>query len=245
MSCTRPITAYADQITALMPRGRVWPEAGGPVWAALMRALAPELARLDQRACDLIEEADPRTCRETLTDWERVLGLPDPCSPGDATFEERRRAVITKLRMEGGASRQYFIDLAAALGFAISITEHQPLICGRYRCGHQAERRPVGSPLMRFIWRVSIAGRRLRWFRCGDGSRTGTDPHVRIQFADELECIFEALKPAHTRIVFDYVGGPSTGDFSADFSADFLGGGGAAAPGAGDFSADFNDDFGG
>lgn len=218
MTPLRPIAAYAEALARLMPRGRVWPEAGGRVWGELLAALAPELRRTDARTAKLIEEADPRTTTEGLEDWERVLGLPDPCSPGDATFTERRDAVAALLRMEGGASPAYFIGLAAALGHPVTITEHRPFICGLSPSGHQAAARPIGSPLMRFWWRVTVANRRVRWFQVGfGGSRAGRDSHVSIEFAEALECIFARLKPAQTRLSFSY---PSR-DFSFDFSSDF------------------------
>ena len=40
----------------------------------------------------------------------------------------------------------------------------------------------------------------LIWFRTGSGGgQTGVDPHLRIGRADDLECLLERWKPAHTR----------------------------------------------
>jgi len=63
----------------------------------------------------------------------------------------------------------------------------------------------IGPPEMRFLWTVTIPGRRLTWFRSGSGE-AGTDPHLQIATADDIECIFKKLKPAHTVLFFDYTG---------------------------------------
>jgi hypothetical protein len=59
-----------------------------------------------------------------LTDWERLPGLPDCCDAGIAqTLQQRRAAVVEKLYIMGGNSPQYFIDMMARRGIAITIDE--------------------------------------------------------------------------------------------------------------------------
>ncbi|MEM1299393.1 MAG: putative phage tail protein [Pseudomonadota bacterium] len=201
----RDLSAYAGALTRLMPRGGAWPGTGGPVWQSLMTALGAEGQRCDTRALQLLDEADPRTCAETLKDWERVLGLPDDCAPANQTFVERRDAVIALLRSTGGMSIAFFTALATDRGYEIEITEHRPFICGRSPCGHQNARRETGSPTIRLFWTVSLKTTRNVWFRVGTGGgRVGEDSHVSMTRADEIECLFERLKSAHTTIVWDY-----------------------------------------
>lgn len=205
MSLIRTIDDYADAVAKVLPRGRAWPEARGPVWLSLLRSLAPELHRTDTRMVQLIEEADPRTCVETLEDWERVLGLPDPCAPENFTFDERRNAVIAQLRARGGASVEYFTGLAADRGYEVEIAEHRPFTCGRSRCGRADPPERVGPPTMRHVWSVALRTPRLTRFRCGNPqSRCGRDPLLRIERAEEIECLFDRLKPAHSTVVYDY-----------------------------------------
>lgn len=199
----RDPSAYAGALTRLMPRGGAWPITGGVVWQGLMTALGLEGRRCDERALQLLDEADPRTCAETLEDWERVLGLPDDCAPANQTFTERRDAVIALLRSTGGATIAFFTALAADRGYVVEITEHRPFICGRSPCGHQSTRQQTGSPRIRVVWTVALKTTRNFWFRTGLG-RVGQDPHVSITRANEIECLFERLKPAQTRIVWDY-----------------------------------------
>lgn len=70
---------YQSQLLELLPLGAVWPRDLDTGLAKLLLAKADEFARVDGRADQLIEEADPRTTSEMLSDWERVVGLPDEC----------------------------------------------------------------------------------------------------------------------------------------------------------------------
>jgi uncharacterized protein YmfQ (DUF2313 family) len=70
-----------------------------------------------------------------LPDWERNWGLPDPCYTEPTTIHDRQLALVQRMTMQGGQSRQFFIDLATALGYSISISEYRPFMVGIDRCG--------------------------------------------------------------------------------------------------------------
>ncbi|MCA1452827.1 DUF2313 domain-containing protein [Bradyrhizobium sp. BRP22] len=64
-----------------------------------------------------------------------------------------------------------------------------------------------GPPETRYYWTVHVHQGSLTWFRCGNGGgQTGIDPHLRIGIADDLECLLQRWKPAHTHLIFDYSG---------------------------------------
>jgi uncharacterized protein YmfQ (DUF2313 family) len=177
----------------------------GPAWPAdddQLRALADGLARAHGRALVLQEEeADPRSTSEMLAGWERNAGLPDPCSPAGQTTPERQAALVERLTARGGQSRAYFIGIAAALGYAVEIAEFRPFVAGRNRIGD-----PLNGPAeVRACWRVSVGAARIAQFRSGAG-RAGADRLGRIRRAEDLECIFRRLAPAHTTLIFDYLG---------------------------------------
>jgi uncharacterized protein YmfQ (DUF2313 family) len=92
----------------------------------------------------------------------------------------------------------------------------------------------LGPPSNRFYWTVHVIRTKLVWFRCGtgecgvdphviigkiaaplvwfrvgeSGGQCGIDPHLRITPYNELECLLERWKPAHTKILWDYsIGG--------------------------------------
>lgn len=61
----------------------------------------------------------------------------------------------------------------------------------------------LGPPENRYYWTVHTYTAKLQWFRCGSG-QCGVDPHLIIGRAEDLECILDRWKPAHTQIVYDY-----------------------------------------
>ncbi|MGY8661759.1 putative phage tail protein [Bradyrhizobium sp. UFLA05-109] len=63
----------------------------------------------------------------------------------------------------------------------------------------------LGPPENRYYWTVHVHQADLHWFRCASG-QCGVDPHLRIGRAQDLECILDRWKPAHTEIVYDYSG---------------------------------------
>lgn len=156
-----------------------------------------EGAQLDAaqaRAEQLLREEYPDLSVELLPAWERVCGL----IPGaEDTIKSRQDRVIRKLRERGGLSREYFIALAAAMGWTITIEELQPFMSGIGRAGDV-----LYVPGVRFIWRVSISGQPLYYFRSGQSA--AGERLLWWPLATELENLLQDLKPAHTYIIFDY-----------------------------------------
>ncbi|MGE0022122.1 MAG: YmfQ family protein [Hyphomicrobium sp.] len=223
----RDAEAFTHALLASLPLGEIWQRVLGSTLVRVVHALAAVVGRWATRVGTfLIAEAFPPHSFLLLPDWERVLGLPEPCFPAAQTLEERRLQVREKLgRRPGGQNRPYFISLANRLGYheygpspyqlqlqvaatvgkqkQIRIREFQPFMFGVSRLGDARWR--LAPPEMRFTWVVRVPGRRLSWFRFGE-SCLGQDPHVRIRRAEDLECVFRNFKPAHTVLVFDYEG---------------------------------------
>ncbi len=224
----RRVSEFTHAFMAKMPRGEVWPR---DPESTLVRFVAGLMGIVELWAREvyafLVIEAFPPTSFRLLPDWERVLGLPEPCFPAAQTLEERRLQVREKLaRRPGGQSRVYFIGLAERLGYhqpgpaesdleaelefqvgrldQVRITEFRPFMAGVSRCGDPTWN--IAPHKMRFCWIVNVPGDRLTWFRCG-ASRAGVDPHLKIRRADDLECVLHKLKPAHSNLIFDYTGG--------------------------------------
>lgn len=169
--------AYLTQAQHLLPPGRAWTRAPGRVLTRLLSAISYEFSRVHRRARRLLEEMDPRTTRELLTDWERVTGLPACTTP--TTIEGRRAAVHAKLL--GGAGLQdkaFFAELAAALGYTIEIRDRlAPFTCVS----------PCTDALYQgtwvFVWEVV----------------TSSGDHDEL-----LECVMREHAPSHTHVVFTY-----------------------------------------
>lgn len=188
--------AYLQQLQALLPPGAAWSRERDAVLTKVLDALAQELARIDAAAEGLVDEADPRTTAQLLADWERVAGLPDGCVVATQTTAERRDSLVQKIANLGGQSRQFFIDLAARLGYTVTITEFRP-----FRVGVNAVGDALNGDTSIFAWQVNAPAGTIREFKVGE-SAVG-DP-LRSWGDELLECIIERLKPAHTHVIFAY-----------------------------------------
>lgn len=132
------VEAYARQLKQLLPRGAVWLLEAGSGISNLLLACAEELVRIDGRGEDLIDESDPRTATETIAEWEEMLGLPDEQVPEiSAVLAERRLAVTQKLVARGGQSNSFFVTLALACGYVVTVSNYNTLLfrSGRGRSG--------------------------------------------------------------------------------------------------------------
>lgn len=189
-------TDYLQQLQALLPAGPAWPREDSPL-TRLLTGLAQELARVDGRAQVLVAEADPRTTGELFADWERVTGLPDECAiafGGDQTVAQRRSALLGRLTTLGGQSAAYFVGLAAALGYAITIedfTEHTV---------DDDVDHALYDAAWTFVWQVNGVLNELTEITVDDS----VDDPIAAWGSALLECVIERLKPAHTTVLFSY-----------------------------------------
>jgi uncharacterized protein YmfQ (DUF2313 family) len=112
--------SYVRMLMELLPRGPAFTrEQDGAVRKA-MKAIADELARIDARGVDLLDESDPRTADETIEDWERILSLPDDrVLTIPATLAERRVAITQKYVGRGGQNYEFYELLCAACGYTL------------------------------------------------------------------------------------------------------------------------------
>lgn len=188
---------YRAQLKALLPPGKSMSRDPGTTLDALLDAMAQELARLDGRGDRLITEAVPSSTNELLTDWERVAGLPDPCEAGqETTLQHRRNALVSKLSGRGGQSPSYFIALAAALGYEVTITEFRPFRAGLSNAGE-----PISNGDWIFTWRINAPAVTIVEFRTG---QSAAGEPLRSWGNTVLECRMDNFKPAHTILQFAY-----------------------------------------
>jgi len=192
----RALADYLQQMQALLPRGDAWSHEPDNVLTKLLTALAKEFSRVDARASDILDEADPRTTYELLVEWERVAGLPDTCTDQVDTLQERRDALVSKLTGIGNQSRQYFIDIAAALGYTITITEYRPYFV------NTAINMPINDESWRFVWSVNAPEETIRSMTVN----SEVDMPLRDWGNEQLECLINKFKPAHTHALFAYGG---------------------------------------
>lgn len=189
---------YRQLLASLLPPGLIWPRDAESVLGRLLMALAEELARIDARAEDLINESDPRTTFELLSEWEVAYGLPDKCSGLSASLAERRAAVHSKLTKTGGQTPAFFVELALGLGSVITIEEFEPFTCG---AGSRAGR-SLGSMDVRYWWRVhGLDTPAVFLFHAGAWTAGNS---IAALGTRDVECVLRELKPAQSELFFKY-----------------------------------------
>ena len=188
---------YLQMIQSLLPTGPAWPKDPDAVQTIFWSAVAAELKKIHDRSTQLLSEVTPSTTNEMLSDWERVVGLPDECTADQIVgFIARRANLVQRLNAVGGQSKSYFIGLAATLGFTITIDEFRPFLVGQSTVGQ-----PLSNGAWMFTWRVNAPLNTLTAFRVGQ-SAVG-DPLAQWGNAP-LECAIRRVAPAHTNVLFGY-----------------------------------------
>ncbi|NWB85008.1 YmfQ family protein [Pseudomonas gingeri] len=198
MAGVRTAEQYQEQLRSLLPAGPAWDPEQVPEIQQVLLGIAQELARVDARAVDLINEVDPVTVSELVPGWERVMNLPDPCLGPTPLFDDRRVAVRRRLLAVGGQSVGYFIDIARSQGYPnASVTEYQAPRMGRSRFGKAC----FGTWQAQFMWTLNTGGRLLLGRRFGAsywGERFGANP------GSALECLIHRSAPANTLVHINY-----------------------------------------
>lgn len=188
---------FAAALHHLMPPGPAWPREPGTMLDGLLSAMADRAASQHARVVTLADaEAYPAETSEMLPDWERAFGLPDACGHAGDTAAERRAALLARIAERGGQSRAYFIAVAAALGYTVTIDEFRPARIGVATIGT-----PIYSPEWIFTWRVNAP------------AETVTDASIGVSVIGDplrswgnatLECVIRRIAPARSVVLFGY-----------------------------------------
>jgi uncharacterized protein YmfQ (DUF2313 family) len=210
-----------DGAMALLPTGPVWPRDRAGVLYRTVRGLTGVHWQAWRRVHDLLNESDPRTIYETIRMWEIDCGLPDPCLENPPTSIDGRRAAIIAKRQMGATTRPVdFIALADTLGYEIEITEFRPFRTWS-ECNSFLNTEIAGGDLPPAVppnppelppdqiwrrvgwphcWLVHVLNEvSIHWMRCDSDCTAFLREWTGW---DELRCIFERIKPAHTHILW-------------------------------------------
>lgn len=190
---------FVTQAEASLPTGPAWTRGPDTTRHRLLRGFLGNHARAWARMTDLLIESDPRTCYETITDWERDCGLPDPCVGELApTIEGRRRDIVGKRQAGATITPQQFVDLCRSLGYDVTVTEFRPMRCWS-PCNAFLNTEAAGWP---HTWMVTVLDSNLRIdvMRCNSPCNAS----LRSWGYSSLECILLAIAPAQTRLLIAY-----------------------------------------
>lgn len=188
-------TDFQQAMLRLLPRGRVWRRDPGSTLSALFLALAPTYVRNMASAAQVLIDASPATTQNLLAEWEASLGLPDACTAANPSVEQRQAAVRAKWGARGSLTIDYFVALAANLGFAITITEFTPFAVDQPCDGSLCE------PQWSYVWQVNAPEVVTFWFSADE---SGVDDPLEVYDAGELVCRIRADAPAETIVFFTF-----------------------------------------
>jgi uncharacterized protein YmfQ (DUF2313 family) len=188
----RSVDDYRDLLLMLLPVGDAWSRDVDSDIAKLFKGVAEEFVRIDGHAELLLKESVPSGVTALIEEYEKDWDLPGKCiAPG--TVNERRNVLVNKVIGIRDQSRQTYIDRAARLGVAITITEYAP---GDSVPGHAEIPTPdacyviqVNAALTNQVFRVS-------------GSATG-EAYSTWGNA-QMECALREILQAHKILIFSY-----------------------------------------
>jgi len=186
---------YHGLLQRLLPGGSAWRPDGTRV-DAFLTAVSKELGRLDSRAHDLIDEADPRTMSELLGAFLAFLEL---CEPGE-TEAEQQKALHAWLGLhaddEEAPTIEFLERACARLGFEVSITRAKMTRVGPARCGDRLTDEGFAFTLFVDTEEHPPHYARVGAARCGD--RLATYGHAA------LACLLNQITHAHMVIHYRF-----------------------------------------
>jgi uncharacterized protein YmfQ (DUF2313 family) len=180
----------------LMPRGKVWPRDADATQTQALAGLMPTYVRSQDAANGLLVDAFPATAVQLLPEWEYTLGLPDPCAGLSPSIGQRQAQVVARLTGRGkNQSPNFFINFAATLGYAITITQFSP-----FRSGKSAAGDPANGIAWAFAWQINAPQFTIEYFRAGEAAG---EP-LASWGTTVLQCEMQRLAPANTVLMFNY-----------------------------------------
>lgn len=186
---------YRDAWILLLPPGPLWDTEIDADLFNLAEGLTLETARVSDQVEKIIVECNPCTTDEMLPEWEEVFGLPDDCAPENGSEDARKAAVRARFLAQGGQTPAYYLHL---------LEEVFGITGGYIEEGYWTPFTTGGGP--RPPWSGSVVGDRIwdysRWFwwRLNIPGNQVADQDM----ADQIECLFDRVRPAQTIVVFNY-----------------------------------------
>lgn len=205
MASSTLVAKYKTLIKKLLPQGWAWRFREDTPYNGLIESLPIEFCRVEERAYELIKEVFPDTTFELLSDWERLLGIPDECTPDPedlGSIYERRVRVLQKLTAGGGQNAAFYQFLAQQLGYdvdIIDVEEFTEFRVGESRVGDRLS----NTPAWQFTWAVVAPAELTRFFRTGQST---VGERLVLVDNETLRCVIEKFKPAHTNVLFFFDG---------------------------------------
>lgn len=187
------------QLASNLPDGRCWQAknlAGTNVYA-LISACAAEFREIQKQIETLAREFDVRLTDQLLPDWEKSCGLPEECIGALASLEDRRNAVILRLRKIPFVTKEEFEQLAFDLtGLSVTVTP-----------GSEIEMFPLSFPLP-----FAVGNSYFKLYVIFNDTIGGFPYSFALPFltgpSQIVECVFKQIVSATVLLIFQSSGPP-------------------------------------
>lgn len=167
--------------------------------ADLLYKTARELKQIGELDDVLFKELDPRNSIFLLDETEASLGLPDRCSTGNQTLNERQQAAYYKLTDIGGIRRTRYLNLLKKLGQPDATIERFTL----NHCENDCETGVFEDTEWLFTWAVTLKeSSQITEFTC----QSHCDEALSAWGNTQIECVLNKEKPAYTHLFIKYQG---------------------------------------
>lgn len=181
------------QLASTIPDGRAWQAKSipGTNMYAVVSACAAEFREIQIQIETLAREFDINLSDQLLPDWEASCGLPEECIGQMASLEDRRNAVILRLRKIPFVTKEDYENLAFQLaGLNVTVTP-----------GAEIELFPLDFPIHfasgNSYFKLYVT------FNDAIGGFPYLFPFNFLSTGDNIiRCVFEQIAPANVLIIF-------------------------------------------
>jgi len=114
---------HTNLLASFMPTGRInaanqIPETNS---RKLLKGLATETKIFNENIDLFINDINPKTTKNFLVEWERMLAIPDECIPLATTDQARRDNIVLKLASLSLKTEEDYVNLGLQFGFTIVV----------------------------------------------------------------------------------------------------------------------------
>lgn len=182
-----------DMMLGLLPRGFAWYKGLDGNFAKLSRGLSRVICEIYQLVISYQNAVSP-SHTDSFEDWENELALPEKGVVSN-TDGFRREEIFRKDCRKGGCTIPYFKSIALLFGKKINIYEY-------YLNPEKFEDVDFGDDDPNFYWMIELEANSsdIHICTCND---TCND-YLRTWWNAPIEAMFDAIKPAHTKLVYNY-----------------------------------------
>jgi len=191
---------FYQALAHLLPPGLAWPRHALSTLMRTIRAYAGQLDALNAASEAAVADWQPITTENRLAEWEEATGLPDPCFGDDQAVEDRKRALLSRLRGtvlpladSSPAAPAVLEALCLRLGYVATVAYNTPFRCGRHQVG-----RALGRLDGELYITIQLPAGRFRVGQCHVGQRLLFGDLV----AHELRCVLARTVPARFHLNF-------------------------------------------